>query len=524
MKGYPGTYQVRNSAGGYVFPVDDWTRLDRFLVLGSEGGSYYASERELTKTNANSVLRCIQTDGQRAVMRIREISAGGRAPKNDPAIFALAMAAKMGDDDTRKLAYAVMPEVCRIGTHWFQFAEAMQAFGGWGRGAKRSIARLYQGDVARLAYQAIKYRQRNGWSHADMLRLSHPKALTDAHRVLYAWIVDGEEKLKGVDVSGLDQLFAFNEIQVETNPRRAAKLIRDHRLPREAVPTELLNSPVVWEALLDDMPLTAMIRNLATMTRVGVVVPFSGGTTQVLLALESAESLRKARIHPIAVLAALLTYQAGHGARGHHTWVPVQSVVDALDAAFYAAFDNVEPTGKRWYLALDVSGSMANGEVAGVPGLTPRVAAAAMAMVIARVEDQHVIKGFQSGSTRALFSRANMVELNISPRQRLDDIVRQTTNLPFGGTDCALPMVDALEHRTPADIFVVLTDSETWAGNIHPVQALSNFRHEMGIPAKLVTVGMVANGFSIADPNDAGMLDVVGMDLAVPTLIHDFAK
>ena len=39
----PGT--VPNSAGGHAFPVDDWTRLDRFLVLGSEGGSYYAAER-----------------------------------------------------------------------------------------------------------------------------------------------------------------------------------------------------------------------------------------------------------------------------------------------------------------------------------------------------------------------------------------------------------------------------------------------------------------------------------------------
>jgi len=46
----PGSSQVPNSAGGYAFPVDDWTRLDRFLILGSEGGSYYAGERELTRS------------------------------------------------------------------------------------------------------------------------------------------------------------------------------------------------------------------------------------------------------------------------------------------------------------------------------------------------------------------------------------------------------------------------------------------------------------------------------------------
>src|SRR3954447_20713389 len=102
----PGSNQVPNSAGGYAFPVDDWVRLDRFLILGSEGGSYYAGERELTRESAEAVLRCIREDGLRAVARIREISRSGRAPRNDPAIFALAMAAKLGDEPTRKAAFA----------------------------------------------------------------------------------------------------------------------------------------------------------------------------------------------------------------------------------------------------------------------------------------------------------------------------------------------------------------------------------------------------------------------------------
>ena len=33
----PNTPQLANSAGGYAWPVDQWTRLDRFLVLGSDG-------------------------------------------------------------------------------------------------------------------------------------------------------------------------------------------------------------------------------------------------------------------------------------------------------------------------------------------------------------------------------------------------------------------------------------------------------------------------------------------------------
>jgi 60 kDa SS-A/Ro ribonucleoprotein len=106
----------------------------------------------------------------------------------------------------------------------------------------------------------------------------------------------------------------------------------------------------------------------------------------------------------------------------------------------------------------------------------------------------------------------------------LDDVVKMTDALPYGGTDCALPMVEALKHRWEVDVFVIYTDSETWAGSIHPVQALREYRERMGIPAKLVVVGMTSNGFSIADPNDSGMLDVVGFDTATPEVIAGFAE
>src|SRR5262249_2394895 len=113
--------------------------------------------------------------------------------------------------------------------------------------------------------------------------------------------------------------------------------------------------------------------------------------------------------------------------------------------------------------------------------------------------------------------------LSISPRQRLDDVIAKTKALPFGGTDCALPMLWAAENKVPVDVFCVYTDSETWAGDIHPVLALRAYRHKTGIGAKLVVIGMVSNGFSIADPDDGGMLDGVGCDAATPSVIADFA-
>jgi 60 kDa SS-A/Ro ribonucleoprotein len=530
--------QVANSAGGFAWGVDVWTRLRRFLVLGSEGGSYYASEWTLTRENAQAVEAAIAEDGARVVAEIVSVSGEGRAPKNDPALFALAMAAGLGDECTRKAALEALPQVARTGTHLFQFAGFVVGFRGWGRALRRAVGRWYAAQpVDALAYQAVKYRRREGVTHRDLLRLAHPAAQVSAgnptldvspqHRGLFEWIVRGGE------TDGLPRVVeGFARAQAAATPAESAALVSEYRLPREALQPEHLTSPDVWTALLEDMPMTAMIRNLATMTRVGVVAPGSAGLDTVVAQLGDADRLRAARVHPVALLAALRTYQAGRGVRGRHAWNPVREVVDALDAAFYTAFGNVEPAGKRLLLALDVSGSMASGWVAGVPGLTPRDASAALALVTAATEPAYEIVGFHAG--KGGFRKPGrpqwhgyvdgLTPLAISPRQRLDDVVEAVSDLPFGGTDVALPMLYAQAKERAVDTFVIYTDSETWAGDVHPAQALRDYRAASGIDARLVVVGMVSNGFSIADPNDPGMLDVVGFDTATPQLISDFAR
>ncbi|MDQ6777259.1 MAG: TROVE domain-containing protein [Actinomycetota bacterium] len=354
--------QVRNSAGGFAWAVDDWTALHRFLILGSDGGSYYASQWTLTRENAEAVERCLAEDGARTVAEIVRVSREGRAPKNDQAIFALAMAAGVGDEPTRKAALDALADVCRTGTHLFRFATYVEGFRGWGRSLRRGVGRWYSAQSPdALAYQAVKHRQRDGVTHRDLLRLSHPAQrvstgnptlqVSGEHERLFEWIVrDGP-------TDGLPRVVeGFARAQAAETPKQTAALVREYGLPREALSSDHLTSPEVWEALLEGMPMTAMIRNLATMTRVGVLAPGSAGSVVVVAQLGDAERIRKARIHPITLLAALRTYASGRGARGRGEWSPVAEVVDALDAAFYSAFEGVEASGKRLLVALDVSG------------------------------------------------------------------------------------------------------------------------------------------------------------------------
>lgn len=531
----PNTNQVANSAGGYSWELDMWGRLHRFLILGSEGGTYYINERKLTVENANNVMAAIQADGLRVVNEIVVISESGRAPKNDTAIFALALAASIGDDATRTAALDAIPKICRTGTHLFSFAEYIKGMRGWGRGLRRGMGAWYANmDERRLAYQAVKYRQRNGWTHRDVLRLAHPNPVNNVQSAIYQWITHrkDDEPLETLawrtadtapEHDALAFLWAYEQVQQAETVDAVVGLVNMYDLPREALPTQWLKEPEIWDALLEKMPITAMIRNLGNMTKIGFLKMGNKATQTVVSRLKDANRLRKARVHPIAVLSAMRVYAggrslkgggryAGYGNHGEPDWNPIPAIVDALDTAFNLAFMNVEPTNKRMMLALDVSGSMAGGFVAGVTGLTPRDASAAMAMVTARTEPNYMFTGFST----------DMITLNITAKMRLDAVVKAVSGLPFGGTDCAQPMLYAMKEKLDIDTFIVYTDSETWHGNIHPTQALKQYRDKTGIDAKLIVVGMTSNGFSIADPNDKGMLDVVGFDTATPNIMADF--
>lgn len=523
--------QVINNAGGAVFQVSPETRLRRFLILGTTGGTYYQGEKELTKQNAADIIEWATNNTKALVDIILEISLAGRAPKQNPCIFALAAACGLGDDEGRKYALEALSQVARTGTHLFLFSQYVEQFRGWGRGLRNAVSEWYESKPAdQLAYQMVKYRQRNGWSHRDLLRLSHPLGVDAQHKALYEWATKGDNKELVKELPTV--VNAFLEAQVANSVGSWVNIINSSNISWEMLPDAALTEPFVWDALIaKGVPQTALMRQLPRLTNLGVL---KGTTLKIVLdQLTNQDRITKARIHPVNVLMAMKTYAGGQSLMGSSTWSPNVKIVDALDEAFYLSFGNVNPANNRNLIALDVSGSMGN-YISGYP-ISCREASAAMALVTVSTEPELETIGFTGGSggwggygygrkSSITASKTSPVTvLPISAKQRLDDVVNMISGLPFGTTDCALPMTWALEQGKEIDTFTVFTDNETWAGKIHPFQALKKYRQATGINSRLIVVGMTATNFSIADPSDAGMLDITGFDSAVPNLIADFS-
>ena len=500
---------ARNNAGGVSFKLDKWGQFNRFIVMGSEGGQFYVGEKKLTLDNCKNAIACIKEDGKRAVDLIVEISDQGRAMKNDPAIFALALAASSDNKEVAEYAFANLGKVCRIGTHLFAFMEAYNTFGKWRGYAKRGVAKWYARSDEKLAHQLLKYQNRNGWTHRDVLRLAHVKPTSDVQAGLFHWVTNDKAHKEGVE---LPKLILVNE-ELHKNPtvKNAITAVTKHGLTWEMLPTEVLKDGSVWEAMVPNMGITALIRNLGRMSANGVIAPLSAGEKLVVARLSDAEALAAGRVHPITILNALKTYQKGRGDKGSLTWNASQRVVDALNDAFYASFKNVQPTGENYLLGVDCSGSMFGAQCMGLPNITAGEAAAVMALATAKVESNYWIGGFNS----------SMSELKISPNMRLDQVLAVMQRFNWGSTDCAQPMLYAMKNKMNVDKFCIYTDNDTWVGDIHPTQALKQYRDQYG-KGKLIVCATYTSNFTIADPKDAGMLDIAGFDSAVPQLIAQF--
>ena len=59
--------------------------------------------------------------------------------------------------------------------------------------AMRSVAGIWSREADDLAHQAVKYQQRDGWSHGDLLRLAHPKAPSAQHEAVFRWMLAGAD-------------------------------------------------------------------------------------------------------------------------------------------------------------------------------------------------------------------------------------------------------------------------------------------------------------------------------------------
>jgi 60 kDa SS-A/Ro ribonucleoprotein len=520
----PGrTDEVKNNAGGFVFQVSDKDRLERFLILGTDGGTFYVGERKLTNQNVDFVKTFIRKDERAVIDTLVDVAVKNRAAKNSPSIYALALVLAEGKDKDYLRATDAVNKVVRTGTHLFEFCTYIDSLGGWGRAKRSAVAGWYEGKTAdQIAYQAVKYRQREGWTHRDVFRKVHPVGVD---RGVGSFILGkGVSDINLAEVEDRAPILAgFEAMQRAGTVKEVLNVLNAYKnLPWETIPTQFLTDEKVWKALFYNGAVgqTALLRNVTRFSKIGAFddMVFAG---DVAKALADEDRIKKGRVHPVAYANALGVYRngphQGYGyygsSRGSVDYKVNAKVAGALEAGFYNSFATITPANKATMIAVDVSGSMTWGAPAGLVGMNYMEAAAVMAMVTVRTEPYAMVTAFSTG----------LKEVNVSDADTLDTVMGKFRGIGMGGTDVAAPMVYATANKLAVDTFAVYTDNETWAGNIKPSQALVQYRQRLNREARLAVVALAGTEFTVADPADRGMMDFVGFDSTAPSVMADFS-
>lgn len=516
--------QVLNSAGGFSFGLDNWQKLRRWLILGSENGSYYVSEKNLTVKNASALMECISEDGLRVVDTIVNIAVLNQSSKTEVILFSLMMCMNANDVNVRQSACQAIPVVCNTMSKLQQLASLIEESEdiGWGRAKRNGFAMYFNALSDRdLSYQVAKYQSRNGWSVADILRKVHPSPTTNTRGNIYKWIVDGilpdnaflfdSRENPYWTIAGMEKL----KLQFATDIKNINKMIttiREYNLPEECIPTELKSNREIQLVLLEHMPYTHLIRNLGNLTRLGVID--TNNADEVAEKIVNGAASEKVRVHPIALLSALRIYSSGHGFRGTNSWDANSKIVDALDNGYYESFRSLKKSDKKFLVSIDSSGSMQGGKLSGMEHLTVHEGAVAMAMATLAVSPKSSVTTYDTSIRPA----------DISVRRRLDDILFDMRKLRGGGTNNSLPFEYAIQHNIMVDCFVCYTDNENWAGDRHPTVALAEYRRKINPLARAVNVAMVGNYYTDLDTvQDNLVLECSGFDTSVPDIISMFA-
>jgi 60 kDa SS-A/Ro ribonucleoprotein len=505
---------IKGHSGGWMFDAGIWQMLRRCLLIGTAKSTYYAGKQELTEDFASVLQQGIAENPGKVAEEILYAS-DGRAINNSAPILALVLLSMGETPEAKKAFQEIFSQVIRTGSHFYEWLSYTKSMRGFGK-VIREVGKtwLSREDVKGLAYQLLKYQQRQGFSHRDALRLFHVKPPTENHRQLFEWVVKGWSELPAeIPSEALAQIWWYEWLK--RNPDKTHEAITKGHLTHEmAAPVGKMDKEA-WQLLFNEMPIGAMLRNLGSLTELGVLQTNNTrrNLDRVEAVLNDKKYLRKGRIHPIDVLKALKTYQSGGSlGRSQKTWTPVPRIVDILEKAVELSFDVVEPTGKVFMHAVDVSGSM-SGYVAQSVGLNCCEIATTMALVTAKAEKNYMIRGFAT----------EFRELGITAKDSFSSAVAKASNQNFGGTDASVAYDWMIKNKFKADIVCFWTDSESWAGYKHPSQALAEYRNKVNPNVKAVYVTLAPYQITLVDPNDPLSWDLGGFDPGIPRIIQMLA-
>ena len=406
------------------------------LLTNTLGGTFYASEDELLKESL--ALHAEMAAKDPAFMARALVYARSEGLMRLQPIIGLAYLSKTDRDLFRKIFDQVIQTPGDL-TDFIEIVRGDVTPGGMGRSIKSAVNAWLN---SLSEYHAIKYGTGGqGYSLRDVLRVSHPKPISEKQDAIFLWLTDRE---KWADKHALTpQIDAFEQLKRTEDQGTVRDLIKQGKLPYEVVTGAVKPDTATWVSLMYQMPYMALLRHLNTLQSAGVFAD-PVNVQYVAERLSNANAVQKAKVLPFRLFTAsqMFTPKEAHE----------QAIREALVTALEESFVNMPDLGGRIVIAPDISSSM-TGQISG-KGKT-------------RFTD---IAGIFSGallkktiSALVLPFDTEVKKVNFSSRDSVMNIAKQIADMSRGGTAISAPISHLLAQKIKVDVFIGITDNIEWA-------------------------------------------------------------
>ena len=446
------TTRNRDNFPAYERPLEE--QYLQTLLTNTLGNTYYATKDELLQESVRIHADMLKTDAEFAAkamtfarnegfMRLQPIYGLAQLSRVNPSLFA-----------------RTFPHVIKIPSDLSDFLTILrgQGRGEGGRAVKRQVAKFLN-EVSE--YWALKYNGRGrGYSIGDMIATSHAKAKDERQNQLFRYAMGKETSL-----DNLPQLAAFEALKHAKTDEGRIRCIQQGRLPYEVVTGAIKPTRDVWNALLEQLPTFALLRNLNTLDRADVL------DTQKLYIeqrLTDIDALRKSKILPFRFLTAYNTIQK--------SWLR-----DVLRQSVELTFNNLPTLEGKTAVFLDISGSM-NGEYL-------------------RIGSVFALALFKKTNGDSLFWLFDEYVHDPKP-SRVDSILTQAEKIhTIGGTDTGAPVRQLLQHRQVFDTIIIITDEQQNTGSAF-YRELQTYRNKRNKLAKAFVIDVAPYNSAMVPPVD----------------------
>ena len=495
----------------HPYPVADYRFVERFLVLGHERGTYDAPALDVREVPTPALDRWLAEDGVRVVRDAAAFLTSGRAYRPEPALHVLARAITAGPAAAREEALALLPAAVRTSGQLFSLLRFVRGRTPWSGPLKEAIGTWYATrSTAELATLIVRAPAEGAWSHREALRAVRPKPPTPAHEALFRWLVDGTPPNGAIDDRGLELVAAFARLQETTAQPVARVLVERWPILREVLPAGWHQDRRIIEAIVATLSGEGLVRWVLRLAEHGVLGANDPAAVLLVRRLAALDTSARAALPPFLTLSAWATvrYQAATGQ------TPPTGLEGLLYDLFHEAMAGLPRSTDPLVVAIDPAASTALDGLPACPGLDPRTALAALAMLAVACCRRPRLVAFGP----------QLEPLELGAGAELRSLLGRLERIPAGTVDGSAPIEAALADDQGTETFLILSGTRPADRALAPEAVLQRYRAETRSEARWIGVSVGRERLAASPPLSLDALEVHGFDLTVPALLTDLLR